>query len=308
MRRTVLVLASMALALLVASGVGLLNAVKPAEATFPGRNGKIAFAGLRHSEASTTNNWEIYKTRPRSFKLVNITNSPSIDINPDWSPNGRKIAYERYLDGSRDIYVMRANGDGKKRLTDSSGDEYSPVWSPDGTKIAFSSNRAVGLDIFIMDAGGGNVRRLTNNTRLNFSPSWSPDGTKIAFQSAPPGIDDWEIYTINVDGTGEKALTNNQTSVSPDWSPDGQRIVFESAFQTSNALYNAIYVMNADGTDAKYLRNGYGPSWSPNGKRIAFETDSPNEIAAMKPDGSGLTYLTRTPDLFVTGPDWQPHP
>jgi len=94
----------MTLALLVASGVGLLNAVKPAEAAFPGRNGKIAFAGLRHSEASTTNNWDIYKTRPRSFELVNITNTLSAtELSPAWSPDGKKIAYERHPNGSIDI-------------------------------------------------------------------------------------------------------------------------------------------------------------------------------------------------------------
>jgi Tol biopolymer transport system component len=309
--RTVVLSATVVLALVAACMAALVVAVvKPAEATFPGRNGKIAFAGIRHSEVSTTNNWEIYTTRPGTFKLVNITNSPSNDTNPDWSPNGRKIAYSGDADGSVDIYVMRANGAGKKRLTDSSGTDSFPVWSPDGTKIAFHSNRAGCCDIFIMDADGGNVRRLTNNSNINTRPSWSPDGTKIAFQSNPPLNEDVrDIHTINVDGSDEKNLTNSTAyEGGPDWSPDGQRIVFEGTFQTSNALYNAIKVMNADGTDAKYLRNGYGPSWSPNGERIAFEPDAPNEIAAMNPDGSGLTFLTETPDLSVLGPDWQPRP
>jgi hypothetical protein len=128
-RRMLYLPALIVAAVLMACAVVVLVVSEKAEATFPGKNGKIAFAGLRHSEASTTNNWEIYTKRPRSFELVNITNSPSIDVNPDWSPNGKKIAYERYLDGSRDIYVMRANGAGKKRLTDSSGDDSSPVWS-----------------------------------------------------------------------------------------------------------------------------------------------------------------------------------
>jgi Tol biopolymer transport system component len=101
--------------------------VKPAEAAFPGRNGKIAFAGLSRSDPSTTDNWEIYTTYLRSFKLVNITNTPSAsELFPAWSPNGKKIAYQRSLNGSTHIYVMNANGSRKKRLTDSSGDG-SPV-------------------------------------------------------------------------------------------------------------------------------------------------------------------------------------
>jgi Tol biopolymer transport system component len=303
--RTVVLTATVVVALVAACLALVVVVVKPAEGAFPGKNGKIAFAGIRPSDTETTNNWEIYTTYPDSFKPVNITKSPSIDVMPAWSPNGKKIAYERYLNGSRDIYVMNANGSTKRRLTDSSGDEFSPAWSSDGSKIAFQRN----LDIYIMDANGGNVRRLTNNTRHNANPSWSPDGTKIAFQSTLPGIDDWEIYTINVDGTGEKALTNNQIGVgNPDWSPDGQRIVFEGGYQASDAIYNAIYVVNADGSNVEYLRNGGNPFWSPDGRRIGLVIDGPNEIASMNPDGNDLTFLTTTPDLIVRWPDWQPRP
>jgi TolB protein len=203
-------------AVLMACAVVVLVVSEKAEATFPGKNGKIAFAGLRQSDASTTNNWEIYTTRPRSFELVNITNTLSAtELFPAWSPNGRKIAYERYPSGSidSDIYVMNARGKVRKRLTDNSVSDSSPVWSPDGSKIAFSGN---------------------------------PIG---------PGI----------------------------------------------------HVMNANGTDVKYLLNADYPAWSPNGKRIAFVTR--DEVAAVNPDGSGFTFLSQNSNLVgIIGPDWQPRP
>jgi Tol biopolymer transport system component len=100
--RTVVLSATVVLGLVAACMTALVVAVlKPAEATFPGRNGKIAFSGLRHSEVST-NNWEIYTTkRPRSFELVNITNTLSArELSPAWSPDGKKIVYARALNGS----------------------------------------------------------------------------------------------------------------------------------------------------------------------------------------------------------------
>jgi len=273
-------------------------------------NGKIVFAGVLPSDARTPNNWEIYTVNADGSGFAKLTNNPEIDIYPSWSPDGRKIAFMRddasvtNRGSHEDIYVMNADGTGQKRLTDTDTDSY-PAWSPDGSKIAFRSGRAGGShDIFIMDADGGNVRRLTNNGRINLDPFWSPDGTKVAFISQPssPAGHNGEnsgIHTVNIDGTGEKALTNSNTSVgSADWSPDGRRIVFQGS--------RGVSVMNANGTEQSTLfPGGTGPAWSPDGKKITF-VGLDSEITTMNPDGSGLTMVTNTPDLLVGYPDWQP--
>jgi Tol biopolymer transport system component len=273
-------------------------------------NGKIAFMGIRSRDARTTNNWEIYTVNADGSGLAKLTNNPAIDLSPSWSPDGRKIAFMRNganvtnSGTAENIYVMNADGTGQKRLTDTNVDS-DPAWSPDGSKIAFISGRAGGShDIFIMDADGGNVRRLTNNGRLNFSPFWSPDGTKVAFvsQFTSPAGDNGEtseIYTVNIDGTGEKVLTNNNMSEgNGDWSPDGRRIVFQAT--------SGVNIMNANGTQQNTLfPGGTGPAWSPDGKKITF-VGLAGEITTMNPDGSGLTPVTNTPDLVLGEPDWQP--
>jgi Tol biopolymer transport system component len=264
-------------------------------------NGKIAFAGITLEDARTTNNWDIYTVNADGSGLAKITNDSATDRWPAWSPDGKKIAFTRFIQGGdEDVYVMNADGTGQKRLTDESGDDSYPAWSPDGSKIAFMSNRTRCCDIYIMDADGSNTRKLTDNTRLNVNPSWSTDGTKVAFQSAgtTPTSGYSEIYTINVDGTGEKALTNNNTPDElPDWAPDGRRIVFYS--------YGGIYVMNSDGTQRRKILPGSGdPAWSPDGKKIVFV--SGDGISISNPDGSGQTQITSLPDLALQGPDWQP--
>jgi Tol biopolymer transport system component len=307
MRQIALVRTPLILAMLLACVAALIVVGTPAQATFPGQNGKIAFEGIRPVDADTTNNWEIYTVNPDGSELVKITNDLAIDVDPAWSPDGTKIAFMRdsanvtNSGSAQDIYVMNADGTGQVRLTDDSGDDSSPAWSPDGTKIAFRSNREQSSDIWIMDADGGNVRRLTNNGGANTNPSWSPDGTKIAFQSVPlahGANQNDEIHTINVDGTGEQALTNNPTpDFLPDWSPDGRRIVFQG--------YGGIYVMNADGTEQSQVYPGAtDPAWSPDGKKITLL--SSDQIAAVNPDGSGLTTITSFQDLNGYGMDWQP--
>ena len=292
----------------------LVVEVRPAEAAFPGKNGKIAFMGLRNSDIGTTNNWDIYTVNADGSELVNITNSPlTSEQFPAWSSDGTKIAFtmrSQAAGGAGDIYVMNADGSGQKRLTDESADDVFPTWSPDGSKIAFMSNRANSIDIFIMDADGGNVMRLTNNARLNIRPVWSPDGTRIAFTSETPGLDESkEIYTINVDGTGQTALTNNETDdLLHDWSPDGQHLLAQGV--PSDSSFGGIYIMNADGTEQRRLTGGSESTWSPDGTRIAFQTGSAtgDRIATLDLNTGEQTFITDTPDLQIVSSDWQPQP
>jgi Tol biopolymer transport system component len=245
-----------------------------------------------------------------------------------WSPDGQKIAFDRFdgfppqwrpADGApdSDIYVMNADGSGKKNLTRSPKPDEGPAWSPDGQKIAFQ--RVVGVipcstggcgraesDIYVMNADGSGQRRLTRNEATDSDPSWSPDGTKIAFRRVvgvvrcgPRGCGPAEsdIFVMNADGSGERNLTRNDPSyaMDADWSPDGRRIVFRT---TRHGKWE-LYVMNADGSGQRRLTrtpaaNESRPSWSADGRKIAFtrEVGSNFELYVMNADGSGQRRLT----------------
>jgi TolB protein len=113
------------------------------------------------------------------------------ELNPNWSPDGTQIAFERsrYFAGSArrqaDIWLMNADGSGKRRITATRVHETDPVFSPDGTRIAFTSDRdnrrlshgegyGRGFELYTMAVDGSDVVRVTTNRRADSFPDWQP--------------------------------------------------------------------------------------------------------------------------------------
>jgi TolB protein len=139
---------------------------------------------------------------------------------PNWSPDGRKIAYAYRAseDDDFDLYMMDANGAGRRRLTNGPVGESGAEWSPDGRRIAFVRTESlINYEIYSMPAAGGAEKRLTTSAAADVSPSWSPDGRKIAFASRRVATR-WDIYVMNADGTGQKRITRNPLDdAQPSW-------------------------------------------------------------------------------------------
>ena len=174
---------------------------------------------------------EIYVMDADGGNLHRLTNNPSSDYAPSWSPDGKRIAFVSDRDGHVDandwltaeIYVMDADGGNPQNLTNNPSDDRDPSWSPDGKRIVFSSDRdmergnaAHNVEIYVMDADGKNQQRLTKNLTEDKDPSWSPDGKRIVFRSrrdghfrGEAGIT-YEIYAMDADGGNEQKLTENR--------------------------------------------------------------------------------------------------
>jgi Tol biopolymer transport system component len=114
-----------------------------------------------------------------------LTFNAVIDEFPDWSPDGRLIAFhgERMPPGATDVNIevltMRANGGEQTRLTFDDAFDGLPVWSPDGRQLAFSSERdvnngAVNSEVYTMRADGSHQVNRTNNPAFDIAPDWQP--------------------------------------------------------------------------------------------------------------------------------------
>ena len=183
-----------------------------------------------------------------------------------------------------------------------------PVWASSNPAVAsvdqsglVTANALGQAQIMAVFAGTGGGSAVT------VSPGLPPSAAKIAFTSNRD--QDFEIYVMNPDGTGQTRLTNHPAQDQmPAWSADRTKISFVSDRDGNDE----IYVMNADGTGQTRLTNDpnydYHPAWSPDGAKIAFARSSGNtnfQIYVMNADGTDQTRLTN--DLAGDNwPSWSP--
>jgi TolB protein len=298
----------------------LLIAVLPAasegaaptrKASFPGLNGRIAFA---RNEAESPFNFNIYSMRPDGSGLTQLTQNPLGGGSPDYSPDGKKILFTRRREGGgTDFWVMRTNGTDQHNVGGSTMGLSGPTWAPSGNWITFGYQSGVTASNWDVGKAKLEANQLTDfniltiNAHDDHSPAWSPNWDRIAFTSERTG--NGEIFTIRPNGFGLRNLTKSPGSydASPDWSPGGAYIAFES--DRISDQYD-IYTMRADGSHVRRLTkspaNDILASWSPDGKKIAFQSfrDGDAEIFTMRRDGSHVHQRTFN-TVIDLNPDWQ---
>ncbi|WP_455368617.1 hypothetical protein [[Eubacterium] cellulosolvens] len=282
--------------LLTVLSVGLVFPVSATKGSYPGSNGKIAFAARDLDGV----NLRIFVMDNDGSNMQQITDGNGFeDYDPCWSPDGTKIVFVRRDRTSflRELWIINEDGSGLKPLS-TGVDDFDPAWSPDGKKIAFSRS-SEGLDIFVINADGtGSANLLISDGQY---PSWSPDGTKIAYTTRLP-------HNINVADAATGSFISQVTTngVHPCWSPDRGKIVFVRDY--------AIWVVNSDGSGEKKLTSppisedilDSAPNWSPDGNNIVFGRTL-DSIMIMNADGTNLRDLTSDID-YDNDPDFQSIP
>jgi Tol biopolymer transport system component/DNA-binding winged helix-turn-helix (wHTH) protein len=118
--------------------------------------------------------------------------STRLDSEPQFSPDGMKIAFGSSRSGTYEVWICDREGRNPVQMTYLNGISGSPRWSPDSRWIAFDGGRADDIDIYIISADGGPVRRLTSGRCKNARPSWSKDGRWVYFGSNRSG--NWQIW------------------------------------------------------------------------------------------------------------------
>ena len=142
------------------------------------------------------------------------------NMNPTYSPDGRRVAFMSTRPGRGQIYVMDADGANQRSLVNFDGDgaAYSPEWSPDGDRVAFHRDIAGGKHVLVYDFGTGRATAVTSAGR-NEDPSWAPDSRHLVFRSSRGGSD--QLWIVDTEtGSPPRQLTRvNGSARLPAWSP-----------------------------------------------------------------------------------------
>jgi Tol biopolymer transport system component len=177
-RRTLYLPALIVAAVLMACAAALLAASERAEATFPGKNGRIAYE--RGGAIYTINTDGTGKTK--------VTNTHVSGYAFDLSPTGKKItytSYEGFNDGKQggpqkdsEIYTINVGESAKTNVTNNNRYDSDSSYSPDGKRIAYTHWDGHDSEIYTINADGTGEFRVTNNGTNEYTPSYSPDGKK----------------------------------------------------------------------------------------------------------------------------------
>jgi TolB protein len=172
-----------------------------AEATVSVDGKWIVFTSLRDGDV------DLYKMHPDGSGLVRLTHEPGYDGGAFFSADGRWICWRRnpLTDSTAiatygellaqnlvrptrmDLWVMRADGTGKRQVTDDPGASFAPYFTPDGKALIYSSNwenpTGRNFDLYLVDVAGGRPRPVTRDGSFDGFPMFSPDGHWLVFAS-----------------------------------------------------------------------------------------------------------------------------
>lgn len=261
--------------------------------------GKIAFVSTQ------TGNKEIYLMDYDGYNVQRLTRNSSINLNPEFSPNGKEIIFTSYKKGNPDLFRREIFSGQEARISSARGINITGTYSPEGNRIALTMSKDGNSEIYIISKEGKPLARLTNNDAIDVSPSWSPDGSNIVFVSDRLGKP--QLFIMSSDGANLRRLTTaGSYNVSPRWSPKGDSIVY--CRQYGNGFQ--IHIIKPDGSaDTQITTEGNNehPRWSPDGRFITFSSKrgGTEAVYVMRADGSGQTKVSRGKSAD-SHPTWSP--
>ncbi len=195
----------------------------------------------------------VYIIRPdgTGLTMIEALGAPTETVNMQgglaWSPDGRTLAYEAKYSGDAvpQVYLVNADGTGRRRLTGAPSAAENPSWSPDGRQVVFGS----GAQIYVVNADGTDQKQIWSGPALD--PVWSPRGDAILYRPSFGGLE-----VVNPDGSGRRQIAgrNGGNFLLTSWSPDGGRI----AFLWVSGVRTSLYVVTFTGDDIRRLVDDVG--------------------------------------------------
>jgi Tol biopolymer transport system component/DNA-binding winged helix-turn-helix (wHTH) protein len=197
--------------------------------------------------------------------MVPLIASTRDDAQPQFSPDGRLIAFRSDRSGDPEIWIANSDGSGERQLTRLKAEISAGAhWSPNGKEIVFHSRPSGNANLYVVNVETGAYRQLTTGHTENYMPSWSHDGEWIYFGSGRDGTE--QIWRMPAGGGSATRLTKNGGAM-PLESPDGKQV-----FYTKTTEPGLWMLSLENGDESKILPSTAGFECFTMGKRgIYFE-------------------------------------
>jgi Tol biopolymer transport system component len=183
-----------------------------------------------HLNFSRDGQWVTYVTYPESViwrsridgtQRQQLTVPPLQAAGPQWSPNGRQIAFFGNMPGEKPhLYVIPAEGGSPEAMTTRPG-AAAPTWSPDGNSVVFEVDDLGTTRILLLDLHTRQVSALPDSERL-FLPRWSPDGRYVVAGTT----DNQKLMLFDFQARKWSELVNGSLVSAPEWSADSMYVFF----------------------------------------------------------------------------------
>ncbi len=250
-------------------------------------------------------NKEIYVADYDGRNATKLTRNRSINLAPQWAPDGRSIIYVSYKRGTPAMYSLDLTTGRDEAVSSRPGINIGGMYSPDGSRIALTLSGERSPELYLLDLQTKEYKKLTDNNGIDVSPAWSPDGGRVAYVSDTAGNP--HIHVLDLATGNSKRLTfKGKYNSSPSWSPDGRKIAFA---RSDGGRFN-VWVMGPDGqglTQLTFDGDNRHPSWSPDGRYIVFSSsEGGGSLKIIRADGTGALKLN-TGVKGEKAPAWSPY-
>lgn len=261
---------------------------------------QVVFESTKNTINGYGRNFEIIIVDEKG-QLSRMTTDSADENNPSWMNNNKGLVFDSNRNKKRGLWIKSLVAGGEIRFHPANTLDFDANCNLKENKIVFTAidNKSK----ILMERDGMRWRKFRLESKMPYiwissidgldamklvrgiNPRWSPDGKKIVYASIING--DYEIFTINADGSEKKQLTfRHCTNIEPAWSPDGEYIAFTSLWERNWD----IWMMKADGNNPRRITRDDkfdgGPSWGRDGY-IFFHTDRAGhwDIWKVKPAG-----------------------
>ena len=194
-------------------------------------------------------------------------------MSPAWGPDGRRVAYVSFEDGTPAVYVQTVATGERRKVSQRAGINGAPAFAPGGDRLALTLSHQGNPELYVLDLRSDELTRVTRSGGIDTSPTWSPDGETLVFTSDRSGGP--QLYSIPVDRSerARRLTFEGNYNADPDVSPDGERITF--VHRTQDDRFR-IAVLDRGSELMRVVSAGRldeSPTFAPNGRMILYASE-----------------------------------